>query len=403
MSGILGNGLTDGKYHKEKIMLRINELLVSVMAVTLLLVAGCKKETPSDASAPVKITVGHVGHDHHLALFVAADNAAEYARISGIELKCVVDKKRYELLDRGRKVADVVIVKVGGGSKMPTALAQNVIELGFGGVAPVLASVDSGAPIKLISPLHYKGDMFVVKPEYPANTWSDFVALARRTDKPIRIGYKNPVAVAKVIFEEALRHENISFGGDLSQRDLKVHLINVKGGGKLNVALGGDLVDGYVGNNPFPSVAVEKGLGKIICDLEELPPGTFRNHPCCCLAAHSQAIQDKAEAIEDLLVLFLLANETINNDQDKAIAAATRWIGTSEAVERMSIPTSGYSMEVSDQWRQTMDQWIKAMNGLQLFRGKLKGLTPEKASVLVYDFSLLQKAQQKLAQRKNEK
>ena len=105
--------------------------------------------------------------------------------------------------------------------------------------------------------------------------------------------------------------------------------------------------------------------------------------------------------MEDLLVLFLLANETINNDMDKAVAAATRWIGTSQAVERMSIPTSGYSLAPSDPWRETMNQWIKAMNGLQLFSGKLKGLAPEKASVLVYDFSLLKKAQQKLAQRKS--
>ena len=380
-------------------MLRLHQLLVSVMAVTLLLVAGCKKEPSPEGSAPVKITVGHVGHDHHLAMFVAADNAEEFARISGIELKCVADMKRYELFDQGREVADVEVVKVGGGSKMPTALAQNVIEVGFGGVAAVLASVDSGAPIKLISPLHYKGDMFVVKPDFPVNSWSEFVALARGTDKPIRIGYKNPVAVAKVIFEEALQHENITFGGDLSQKDLKVHLINVKGGGKLNVSLGGDVVDGYVGNNPFPSVAVEKGIGKIICDLEELPPGTFRNHPCCCLAARSDAIKDKAEAIEDLLVLFLLANETINDDLDKAVAAATRWIGTSQAVERMSIPTSGYSLAVSDSWRETMNQWIKAMNGLQIFQDKLKGLAPEQASEKAYDFSLLQKAQQKLIQR----
>lgn len=385
-------------------MQRIKPLVViiSVMAVAMLFIAGCKKETSSEDAAPVKITVGHVGHDHHLALFVAADNAEEYARISGIELKCVDDKKRYELLDRGRKVADVEVVKVGGGSKMPTALAQNVIEVGFGGVAAVLASVDKKTPIKLISPLHSKGDMFVVKPDFPANTWSEFVSLARRTDKPIRIGYKNPVAVAKVIFEEALQHEKISFGGDLSQKNLKVHLINVKGGGKLNAALGGDLVDGYVGNNPFPSVAVEKGLGKIICDLEELPPGTFVNHPCCCLAARVDAIQNKAEAIEDLLVLFLLANETINNDLDKAVASATRWIGTSSAVERMSIPTSGYSLTASEAWRKTMNQWIQAMNGLQIFQGKLKGLTPEEASDETYDFSLLEKAQKKLAQRKNE-
>lgn len=366
---------------------------------------GCKRRDDSRMrpAAPTTIKVGHVGHDHHTALFVALDNASQYAKESGINVKVIKDRKLYELFDRGKKVADVEIVKVGGGSKMPTALAQGLIEVGLGGVAAVLASVDSGAPVKLIAPLHSKGDMFVVRPDFEAKTWEEFVAIAKATEKPLRIGYKNPVAVAKLVFEEALKHEGVTFGGDLSAKDLRVHMVNVKGGGKLNVALSAGLVEGYVGNNPFPAIAVEKKMGRIICDLEELPPGTFRNHPCCCIAANTKALKEKSEAIVDLLVLFLQANETINSDLDKAVAAAVRWIGTSESVERMSIPTSGYSMEASAQWQETMGKWIEAMNGLDVFRGKLKGLEPQEVPGIAYDLSLLEKARNKLAQRRTDK
>jgi NitT/TauT family transport system substrate-binding protein len=169
------------------------------------------------------------------------------------------------------------------------------------------------------------------------------------------------------------------------------------------VALSGGLVDGYVGNNPFPAIAVEKGMGRIICDLEELPPGTFRNHPCCCIAAHSEALEDKSEAIVDLLVLFLQATETINSDLEKAVAAAVRWIGTSETVERMSIPTSGYSMEPSPQWHETMDRWINAMGGLRVFRDQLKDLEPEQVRPIAYDFTPLERARKKLEQRRDAK
>jgi len=377
-----------------------------VLATALLcaaLLPGCKQkeQQPVGPAAPVTLRVGHVGHDHHIALFVAADNAAQYAEATGINLKMVKDQELYELYDNATKVADVEIVKVGGGSKMPTALAQGVINVGFGGVAPVLASVDSGAPVKLIAPLHYKGDMFVVRPDLAAQTWEEFVALAKAAEKPLRIGYKSPVACAKVIFEEALRHEGIPFGGDPSRDDIQVHMVNVKGGGKLNVALSGGLIDGYAGNNPFPAIAVEKKMGRIVCDLEDLPPGTFRNHPCCCIAANEKALTAKADAIADLLVLFLQANETINSDMDKAVASAVRWIGTSEAVERMSIPTSGYSMEASPLWHETMSQWVEAMNGLQVFRGKLKDLDVQNVPQIAYDFSLLDKARNRLAQRTN--
>lgn len=352
---------------------------------------------PAAAADPVTLKVGHVGHDHHLALFVAADNSDQYARETGIALRPVKDRKFYELVDGDRKLADVEIVTVGGGSKMPTALAQGIIEVGLGGTAAVLAAADKGAPVKLIAPLHHKGDMFVVRPDFPAKTWDQFVALAKEADKPIRIGYKDPVAVAKVIFEEALKHEGIAFGGDLSRRDVKVHMINVKGGGKLNVALGQGLVDGYVGNNPFPAIGLEKGILRVVCDLEDLPPGGFRNHPCCCVGAHARALEEKPEAIVALLVLLVQATETINADLDAAVASAMKWIGTSEAVQRMSIPTSAYIMDPTPEWHGYMVTWLAAMNGLGVFQGHLAGLTEPQVAKVAYDLSFLENAKERLA------
>ena len=340
------------------------------MLVFLLVLSGCKKETPAqqqtDSPEPVTLKVGHVGHDHHLALFAACDYADQFDK-TGITLKKVRDKKFYELYDNDQKIADIEIVKVGGGSKMPAALAQGVIDIGFGGVAPVMASADSGAPVKIISPLHSKGDMFVVKPEWEINTWNDFVIKAKKTQTPIRIGYKSPVAIAKLIFEDTLHHEGITFSQDPAKTDVNVHLVNTKGGGKLNISLAGGLIDGYVGNNPFPAIAIEKKMGKIVCDLEDLPPGNFKNHPCCCIAANTTALKQKTQAIKAMLVLCQQATDMINQDMDNAVAAATRWIGTSEAVERMSIPTSGYSMAQNADWQATMNKWIEAMNALEIF------------------------------------
>lgn len=379
--------------------------LFTVALTAALLLGGCRKSPAPDSeqdthrTEPVTLTVGHVGHDHHLALFVACDNA-ETLIGGGVTLKKVEDKQFYELYANNRKIADVEIVKVGGGSKMPAALAQGVIDIGLGGVAAVVASTDSGAPVKLISPLHSKGDMFVVKPDSAVNTWEDFVKTAKAADKPLRIGYKSPVAVAKLVFEDALRHEGISFSQDLSNGDVKVHLINTKGGGKLNTALSGDLIEGYVGNNPFPSIAVEKKMGKIVCDLEDLPPGNFLNHPCCCIAANTTVLDEKGAAVEAMLTLCLQATDLINADMDKAVAAATRWIGTSETVEKMSIPTSGYSMAQDAVWQATMDKWIVAMNELGTFTGKLKGLSPEKACELAYDMTYLDRAKKKLGKTK---
>ena len=168
------------------------------------------------------------------------------------------------------------------------------------------------------------------------------------------------------------------------------------GGGKLNVALSQGLIDAYVGNNPFPAIAVDKGIGKIVCDLEDLPPGRFRNHPCCCLAANTNVLAEKEEAVIDLITLLLQANETINSDLDAAVKSASRWIGTSETVERASIPTSGYCLEPDAQWHACMSVWFDAMNDLGAFQGKLKGLKEEQAAAVAYDVSLLEEANRRL-------
>jgi len=342
------------------------------------------------AAPPVLLRVGHVGHDHHTALYVAADCSANWPAAIGVRLEPVADRKFYKLFRGDEHIADVELAKVGGGSKMPTALAQGAIEVGLGGTAPVLAACDKGAPIRLIAPLHNKGDVFVVSPDFPASSWTEFVTAAKASKRPIRIGYKSPMACAKVIFEGALRHAGIRFSGDPTDARAQVHLVNVKGGSRLNASLASGLVDGYVGNNPFPAIDKEKNLLKAICDLEMLPPGDFLNHPCCCVAAGTAAIDAKGEAMEALLMLLLVATEQINRDLPGTAKIAARWIGTSEAVELESLPTSGYSLAADQEWHRTMGIWIRHMNALGILKKGLKGLDEPAVAQRAYDLSMLE-------------
>jgi NitT/TauT family transport system substrate-binding protein len=375
---------------KGKIMIKRYFYVVVLFAVSVLFSASLAGE---DNAGVVKLKIGHVGHDHHLALFVAADLAEQYSKKSGgITLKKIKDKKFYTLAKKGRKLADVEIIKVGGGSKMPTALAQNIIDMGCGGIAPILCMIDKGAPIKLISPLHSKGDMFVMAKDSPVNSWQDFVKLAKSTKKPIRIGYKNASSVAKIIFEDALKSEGITSSTNSSDSNVQVHLINVKGGGKLNISLANGVIDGYTGNNPFPAMGEAKGILKVISDLEDLPPGRFKNHPCCGVAASNDAMNSKREAVEAILILMHNATETINSDPETAAKIAARWIGTTVDIEKKSIPTSGYSMEPSAEWHRAMTVWCNAMNKLGIFTKSLKNLKEDELGKRAYDFSALPKS-----------
>jgi len=164
------------------------------------------------------------------------------------------------------------------------------------------------------------------------------------------------------------------------------------------VALAQGLIDGYAGNNPYPAIGREKGLLKIIAPLDDLPGSVFESHPCCCVAARTDAIENKEEAVMVLLTLMLEAVKTINTDLDAAVASGARWVGTSESVERESVPTSTYTMARSSEWHAAMREWLRIMNRLGLFRGKLEGLSEGDVAARAYDFTVLQIAEKRAAE-----
>ena len=114
------------------------------------------------------------------------------------------------------------------------------------------------------------------------------------------------------------------------------------------------------------------------------------------MAASTGAIERKGRAIVALLTLMLQANDTINRDLDTAVSSARRWIGTSDRVERMSIPTSGYDLNPDAEWRGRIGQWVVCMQGLGILGDSLKDADTARASELVFDFSLLEKAKRRL-------
>ena len=365
--------------------------IASVMFL-LFLVSCSQREVPV-------LKVGFVGHDHQTALYVAAFEHERTLADAGIALQEVETKKHYELMRGDRKLADVELYLSGGGSKMPTLMSQGHFELGFGGVAAVAFCTDKVSRMKIIAPLHTKGDMLVVQPDHPVDSWNAFVSWARSTRRPVRIGFKNPVAVAKLIFERALEEVGLSYSSDPSDRSTDVLMIHMKGEQNLVPGLQNDIIDGYISNNPWCAIAEERGVGKCIVDLNELPPGIWRDHPCCCVAATDEAMQNKKTVIKEFLKLIILATNYMNEDPGLTARVASEWIGTSIAVETKSIPTSGFSTNPTEDWLKTMEVWVDEMNRLEILSGSLQSVSGDDIDPILYDFSLLEQAAAELKRK----
>ncbi|MGB2824790.1 MAG: ABC transporter substrate-binding protein [Phycisphaerae bacterium] len=376
--------------------------LLAVWIVSLT-VGGCsdRQGAPKDTPAPpAMLTVGHVGHDHQLALYVAALEGERFRKDWGIYLKEIKPREVYDIIEDGKALARLRLLKVGGGSRMPAAMSRGEIEIGLGGTVPVAKFADGGQPFKIICPLQTDGDMLVMRKDSPVADWASFVAATKSGGKPLKIGYKAPVAVAKLVFERALKAEGIDYSYDAAETKTKVVLVNFGSEKSPIPLLESGAIDGFVMNQPAVAVAVSKGLGKAVAELRDLPPkGKWIDHPCCCVAATSETLEKHPGPVKAFLKVILLSTQLINADRPLAIKCASRWTKYDEEVEKDSIPTIGYVAEPTDSWLAGMKTWAEMLREVKLFTGKYATATPEEFVADVCDLGLCRAAAAELRRK----
>ncbi len=375
----------------EKNMHRVKEIFHGglLLAAVLAIAAG-----PSALEAAEKVTLnlGHVGHDHQIAVYVAADEGQSLENRYGAYLRPLKDREVYELVDGGRVVAQVQMIKVEGGSGMPAAMERGDIEVGLGGLGPVAKFVDRGAPLKVLAPLNNDGDSLLLHPDFPADSWASFVEAVRKSERPVRIGYKAPMAVAYMILTKALAEEGLSFGQDPVGKDgkpVQVITVNLQGDKNMLPALEARTVDGVVANEPTPSLLEHKGAGRKVADLSSLPPsGRWEGHPCCIVAATEKVLAEKREAVKSLLKVIIAGADVMAADPEKAYAAEARWTRTPPEVGRRSIPSVSYVIGPDEEWQGAVDTWIGLMLSMNRFDKAYKDLEASAIREDLLDLSL---------------
>lgn len=349
------------------------------------------------AAAPPLLKVGHVGHDHHLALYVAALEGPRFERSYGISLKEISLREVYDLTVSNQPIARLRLIKVEGGALMPAALGRGEIDIGLGSLTGVAKLADGGQPFKVLCPLQTGGDMLVMHKGSKVTNWTGFVATAKAPGKPIQIGYKAAVAVAKVVFEGALKAEGIRYGYDATKSDARVILVNFASEASPVPLLESGALDGFVMNQPAAAIAAHKGAGRVVAELAELPPvGKWRDHPCCIVVATEATLRARPEVIREFLKVLLLSTHLIRQDPSLAIQCASRWTKNELAVEQASVPTVHYVAEPTDSWLNGFHRWAGMMHEMKFFTGRYASLTPEELTRQLCDFEACRQAASEL-------
>ena len=262
---------------------------------------------------------------------------------------------------------------------MPSAMERGDIEVGLGGLGPVAKFVDRGAPLKVLAPLNNDGDALVLRPDVPADSWESFAATVRESERPLKIGYKAPMAVAYMILTRALAEEGIPFGQEPVGSDgkpVRVITVNLQGAQNMVPAMEAGTVDGVVVNEPKASLLVHKGLGRKAADLSTLPPeGRWEGHPCCVVAATEEVLAKKRAAVKSLLKVIAAGADVMAMNPEAAYEAEARWTKTPPAVGRKSIPAVSYVIRPDEKWQAAVDTWIDLMLSMNRFDREFKGRT----------------------------
>ncbi|MGM0461522.1 MAG: ABC transporter substrate-binding protein [Fibrobacterota bacterium] len=376
----------------------------SPMIVRMLLLSlffhACSSGPDSASSSPL-LRIGYVGSDHHSALYVACASAERLKADIGMYLNEVEPRQHYELIKNGEKQADIQLVRSAGGATIPTLMSQGQFDMAFGGMGPFAFFSDRNPEIKIISPAQTEGDMLVMKTGWGASSWSEFVEKTKAQKTPLKIAFKSPVANAKLIFEQALMAEEISFSTDKSKQDVAIHFIVLQEEEHLAPSLRSGSIDGFVSNNPWCELVVHQGAGEIVTELSGLPPGTWVNHSCCGLGATATAIREKGQTMQDVLKIIIMATNYIHEDIDSAAAITSQWIGISEEVVQASMRTSGYTTHPSQEWAQQFDIWAGAMKEMGRFSNHYTELYPAQIRTAAMDLSLIEAAGRDLQESGN--
>lgn len=372
-----------------KTALRLVVLKALLLMTSLLLLGACQE--PAQKQPPT-IRVGHAPHDHHSPLYIAAMNPDYFREHGGLYLKEVKFREEYQLIDDEELIARVVISSSTGGATIVRRLAENQLDMTYGGVPAILASIDQHHPIRMVAPVMAEGAGLVVTDSMPANNWEEFIAHIRASDRTIRIGHKGSGSVQGLIFERALEASNIRHNHDMADSAAQVHVLNMSGPQNLLPSMENGIIDGYVVMQPYLAIAEAKGSGKTISHLREMPPtGKWHKHPCCALAANDTFIRTHQDESRKLLTLLERARRFLREQPELGAQQVAKWLGTDVEVERRSLPTIDFEVAIDQSWHEGVAFWIEEM----MADGKISNMVRDahrsgRVSEILYDHDTYQ-------------
>ncbi|OIQ08044.1 hypothetical protein MOTE_05540 [Moorella thermoacetica] len=375
--------------------------LAVVVLILGLLSVGCSGGQGKGISGEIPtLNFGYIMSDHHTPLFMALTQWQKFRDQYNLYLQPVQEREWYDFYAGGRKIARVKLVSTQQGPDVQRLMSQGSVDMGITGVQALILSFDKGLDAKLISPMQTGGNLLVIKKDLAVKSWPEFVALVKGKKTQFKIGHPGAQTIASIIFRSALKAEGITFSDNPQDKQADITFVDMKGHGNLPSALSNQLVDGFIGPEPYPALAIQEGLAEKVTNLETLPPaGQWQNHACCAIEATGALIAQHRDLVEKMEELLILATRDVNQNRDGAAKDAAAWLGVTEKVEIDALKSVNFTSDPTEEWRQSVGTFGQIMDSMGQLSGRLHGLKPAEIEARVFDQSIYDEAVKELKQQ----
>ena len=253
------------------------------------------------------VTIGYLPSDHDAALFVA-DAQGQFAS-NGIKTN---------------------LVQFNNGGDLMTAMASGDVDVGYVGITPVLASIQKGVPVKVISAAQTDGSGLVVSKNSGISSVQDLAGKSIATPGEASIQY--------MLLQYYLEQNGMSL------KDLKVSSMKVP---SMNDALKTNKIDGMITFEPYVTIA-EKNGATVLADSQDILP----DHPCCVVVASDKFLEEHPNETNTILKIHENATNFINNNSDEAASMIPSDIVSDVEVEKVAISSFPFISGLDDSFKQ---------------------------------------------------
>lgn len=289
------------------------KLILAVVVLLVFIIGGAYSFLTNPVNEDI-VTIGYLPSDHDAALFVAQAQG-EYAA-HGIETE---------------------LVQFNNGGDLMTGMASGEVDIGYGGITPVLSAVEKGVPIKVVAGAQIEGSGIAVSPESDIDSPEDLAGKSIATPGEASIQY--------MLLQYYLEDNN------MSTDDMNISAMKVA---PMNDALNANKIDGMLTYEPYVTMAVENGNEMFINSSEILP-----EHPCCVVAASERFIDENPDKLDTIISIHKNATEFILENPDEAAELLPDDIVADVEIEKKAISGIKFVYGLNETYKQSIMDFMQ--------------------------------------------